>query len=117
MPRGNNRGWTWVDDSREENEGAVEELVSRWNALNNSIEARQFSWQLRMEDGDCGGEDDTDVGTKISAARKVQDELDLRTLQTIEDMLAEYGARLMRPYEHWNEEEQYREYMERDRGH
>lgn len=32
--------------------------------------------------------------------------------QVIEDLLSELGARMMRPYEHWNEEERYMEYME-----
>lgn len=34
----------------------------------------------------------------------------------IETMLEKYGARMMRPYEHWNEDERYMQYMESDRG-
>lgn len=30
-------------------------------------------------------------------------------------MLHEQGARMMRPYEHWNEDERYMQYMECDR--
>ena len=37
-------------------------------------------------------------------------------LEIIERILAEVGARMMRPYEHWNEDERLMEWMERDRG-
>jgi hypothetical protein len=30
----------------------------------------------------------------------------------IEEMLGELGARMMRPYEHWNEDERMMEYLE-----
>lgn len=33
-------------------------------------------------------------------------------IAVIEELLGELGARMMRPYEHWNEEERYMEYME-----
>jgi len=33
-------------------------------------------------------------------------------IEVIEELLYELGARMMRPYEHWNEEERYMEYME-----
>jgi hypothetical protein len=33
----------------------------------------------------------------------------------IERHLHELGARMMRPYEHWNEDERYMQYMECDR--
>lgn len=36
-------------------------------------------------------------------------------IEVIEEMLAKMGARMMRPYEHWNEDEAYMEYSERDR--
>ncbi len=42
------------------------------------------------------------------------DETALR-MQVVEELIGELGGRMMRPYEHWNEEEQYREYAERDR--
>lgn len=32
--------------------------------------------------------------------------------QAIEELLEQLGVRMMRPYEHWNEEERYMEYME-----
>jgi len=33
-------------------------------------------------------------------------------LEVIEELLSDLGARMMRPYEHWNEDERYMEYME-----
>jgi hypothetical protein len=36
-------------------------------------------------------------------------------MQVVEELIGELGGRMKRPYEHWNEEEQYREYAERDR--
>ena len=41
---------------------------------------------------------------------------DLR-LEIVERMLAHHGARIMRPYEHWNEEERLVEYLETRRDH
>ena len=35
-------------------------------------------------------------------------------LEVIEVQLAHFGARMMRPYEHWNEDEQYMAHMERE---
>jgi hypothetical protein len=35
-------------------------------------------------------------------------------LEVIEGMLEKYGARMMRPYEHWNEDEAYMAYAEQD---
>lgn len=36
--------------------------------------------------------------------------------EAIEEMMGELGARMMRPYEHWNEEEAYMQYMENRRS-
>jgi hypothetical protein len=47
---------------------------------------------------------------KQAEAQKRQDE---RT--ALEELLKHYGARMARPYEHWNEMEGYMQYMENDR--
>ena len=44
----------------------------------------------------------------------VDSDLALRA-EVVQEMISELGGRMMRPYEHWNEEESYREYAERDR--
>lgn len=36
-------------------------------------------------------------------------------LEAIEQLMAQRGARFARPYEHWNEDEKFMEYSERDR--
>lgn len=36
-------------------------------------------------------------------------------VEVIEGMLEKYGARMMRPYEHWNEDERLMQYLESDR--
>jgi|ERR1700741_585030 len=41
--------------------------------------------------------------------KRVEQELEI---ELIEDKLERIGARMMRPYEHWNEDERYVEYME-----
>jgi len=47
--------------------------------------------------------------------RKLDAQAHLEGLSVIEDLLSELGARMMRPYEHWNEDEKYMEYAERSR--
>jgi hypothetical protein len=47
--------------------------------------------------------------------KKHGDDTGLR-MQVVEELLGELGARMMRPYEHWNEDERYMEWSERDRG-
>lgn len=37
---------------------------------------------------------------------------DAMRLSVVEELLGQFGARMKRPYEHWNEEEKYMEYME-----
>lgn len=44
-------------------------------------------------------------------ATRKQAEADLE-MELLQDKLAAIGARMMRPYEHWNEDEQYMQYME-----
>jgi len=49
------------------------------------------------------------------AKQKEKNSEDALRIQVIEELLSDLGGRMMRPYEHWNEEEHIREYMERDR--
>jgi hypothetical protein len=50
-----------------------------------------------------------DIDEKIRAAQENAE------IEVLEEELARLGARLARPYEHWNEDEKLMEYMERDR--
>jgi hypothetical protein len=65
-------------------------------------EARaEFDELLKKELGERSGVEGEDENTNLR-------------MQVIEELIGELGGRMMRPYEHWNEEEQYREYAERD---
>lgn len=46
---------------------------------------------------------------KERAAKQAERDLEI---ELVEDKLAAIGARMQRPYEHWNEDERYMEYME-----
>jgi len=46
-----------------------------------------------------------------AAYKAKRDEIYVRK-EVIEELLSELGARMARPYEHWNEDEKYMEYME-----
>jgi hypothetical protein len=46
------------------------------------------------------------------AAKDAKDNEIYLKRDVIEELLSELGARMKRPYEHWNEEERYVEYME-----
>lgn len=121
-------------------EEMVKKLASEWNEINRKIEMR--SWASRnesMDEGDyhaemsesCADNDEYDAVQKnpnlTSPERKEirekaiasywenknnkDREIYLRR-EVIEDLLSDLGARMMRPYEHWNEEERYMEYAE-----
>jgi hypothetical protein len=102
----------------DELQAECDELARRWSALSTEIENEGFDRQAREEDGyDCGPDDDDEPGlaARIDAGRKVRDELRRKELESIEEMLSDRGARMARPYEHWNEEERFMEYSERER--
>ena len=74
----------------------------------------RHDWQVGI---DCPGlncEDGWDMSPvreyeQQRTANRAEHDLDL---ELIEDKLQRLGARMMRPYEHWNEDESYVEYME-----
>ena len=119
-------------------EEMVNKLAEEWNAVHSRIE-RQFF--MRGEIGyEDGYEDELDsyldevahqaickdpslteerlaeiVGDAKrefrSSAEKRDEEQRLR-LSVIEELLGDLGARMMRPYEHWNEDERLIQYLE-----
>jgi hypothetical protein len=111
------RGWTWMDSATDEQmetlSAANDELARQWSALHDGAEQRRFARQADIEDGydDYEYEDEADRlrVEQIDTLRARQHEAQV---QVIEDMLHENGARMMRPYEHWNEDERYMQYME-----
>jgi hypothetical protein len=130
---GNQRGYTWLDEDVEhsdQDEARAKALASRWSTLHNEAEQRQFRRMADYESGydygpeacgDCepcmaGDLVENCVELKEMAKKQLekQAERDLE-VELIEDKLEKLGARMMRPYEHWNEDERYVEYQERDR--
>lgn len=118
----------------------IQKLASEWNEYHQKIE--QASWRDEHERADeadyhaCMAEDsiyqaEEDALEKnpnlskeeiLAIRQKAEDdyyaevklqqnEKHLR-IEVIEGLLSDLGARMMRPYEHWNEEERYMEYME-----
>ena len=53
-----------------------------------------------------------EVETKFYAEVDAKKRIDHQRLEVIEELLSDLGGRMMRPYEHWNEDEKYMEYME-----
>jgi len=116
-------------------------LMARWNQLEQMYELRKRREYESGESLDCGeyeceiaeeraqceaderGLEGRDAREYVDRRRdEILDEFDkqraqeieklLLEQQTIERMLDGLGARLKRPYEHWNEEERYMEFME-----
>lgn len=113
------RGWTWIDEDHKDEDRVVpilDELAARWSSIMSSIEQRGWDRQAAYEDGDPGPYFDTDEEEQeFKETQQEREELDMLRLEGIESELSHFGARMMRPYEHWNEDEKYMEYMERER--
>lgn len=121
-------------------EEMVQKLASEWNEINRKIEMRSWaSRDERMDESDYHAEmadsyaDDleydaekknpnlTDPERKEIREKAIESywenknnkdrEIYVRR-DVIEELLSDLGARMMRPYEHWNEDEAYMEYAE-----
>ena len=121
-------------------EEMVAKLAAVWNSINRQME--RLSWRERDEvddeedyhsemaeesaavavsaalkkDSNLSEEEQKRIAEQEKAAyyakvREKQNEPLLR-LEVIEELLSDLGARMMRPYEHWNEDVRYMEYME-----
>lgn len=114
----------------------IQKLVSEWNQINNQIERR--SWRdrdERMDVEDFHAERISELradayASKIDVskeeaklaqqeaedaynqARELEERKPYLRMEVIEQLLGDCGARIARPYEHWNEDEKYMEYME-----
>lgn len=121
-------------------EEMVKKLASEWNEINRKIEMRSWaSRDERMDEGDCHAEmadsyaDDLEYDAvqknpnlTPSERKEIREkaiasywenknnkdrEIYVRR-DVIEELLSDLGARMMRPYEHWNEDEAYMQYAE-----
>lgn len=119
-------------------EEMINKLASEWNENHQRLEARQFRSQEDIDEEshwiyECLMEKAYDAetaalekGATEEEAKKIREDAyeaaaeeqrnkeneNATRLNVIEELLHELGARMMRPYEHWNEEERYMEYME-----
>lgn len=121
-------------------EEMINKLAAEWNEIHTQIEHR--SWRSREEREDeadylsemlAERQGDAEYQAlqknpdltkdQIRAIRdkvrddfekeiRLREEKDHMRLEVIQGLLSDLGARMMRPYEHWNEEERYMEYME-----
>lgn len=94
----NRRGWTWIN---EENADAF------------YTEERRFRAQDEDRDYDFDSEEEAE---EDRAREEIRYQLRQGHWENLESRLYNLSARLMRPYEHWNEGEAYMAYAERDRG-
>ena len=139
-----NRSYTWSDDSIEHSQEDCDMatvLAKRWSAIKTKQENRAFERQAMREDGEdpdyagegeeceacegagtdcpnphCENGYDMEIINKQKAYRRqeiVEEDLDL---SMIEERLEKIGARIMRPYEHWNEEETFMAHAEGEYG-
>lgn len=119
----------------------VQKLAAEWNAINNQIERNSWRCQedidaeadyhAEMEeefiagDLDCAEREkgfplteDEEKQIRKKAREDYRNKVNEQDNEiyvrqdVIEELLSELGARMMRPYEHWNEDERYMEYME-----
>lgn len=119
----------------------IDKLAAEWNCLNSQIERNSWrsremddeysDYHAEMAEEYINGaldEEERAKGSpltpeeenviKDSAGKEYDAKLREREnepyirLEVIEELLGELGARMMRPYEHWNEDERYMEYME-----
>ena len=111
------RSWT-TDESKElsESERAyLDELMREWSSIQTQIEDEGFRRQADREDGnEPDFETDEELEEYKQSLRNRGAQRQAK-LDVIEGLLAAHGARVMRPYEHWNEDERWMEYQERDR--
>jgi len=125
--------WTWREDagiagtdeeiaSEMERRRPLIDLVARQlSDLRREREQEGFLRQSYIEEhGHAPGEDyDADTPPEEIAAQAARLDLERRRRENderfLEDELNRLGARMMRRYEHWNEDEKLIEYLERDR--
>jgi len=121
----------------------VKNLASQWNQVNREIEcygwdehsremeddffADQFEEQF-LEEIDLleqklgrkpNREEREELRDKVSARINERQDAHINVLyakrEALEQVLRQLGARMMRPYEHWNEDERRMQYLEEDR--
>lgn len=129
------RGWTMIDDESLYEDGEpldcestryqvikerCDELAQEWSAIETAREERLFSrpdnpWEFDPEEefiAEMIEEHGPEWLDSYNKGKEVATEKETLRRAEIEALLRSYGARMMRPHEHYNEEEQYMDYME-----
>lgn len=133
--------WTWLDSAfdglddeaydaeMERREPIVEELAKMISDYRRDEEQTRFRFEAEYDEPgfhrpsvyeiefeDSGDHAKAAAAEALYEIRKRADEAAKEArIQALEAQLHALGARMCRPYEHWNEDEKYMEYMERDR--
>lgn len=116
----------------------VEKLAAEWNQIHERMERRSFrcrddydeeeeyhsemaeekayeAYDAAIEAGKTEEEAQQEkdkASEAYYASVRLKESEDSLKLSVTEELLGELGARMMRPYEHWNEEEKLMEYLE-----
>jgi hypothetical protein len=110
------RSWRPDEDKEAEAEWRADHCAnvatSQMENKYKSMTTEQYEAYFDSEDGKK--EYDALVDAEYEKLDKKDEEI-FHEKHAVEEILATLGARMMRPYEHWNEEEQYMEWAERDR--
>lgn len=128
-----------TEDEVNERSVQLDILAERWSQINTQREQRGWDEQARRETGEYDYEDDypreprrvtreedpeiwaeydreladyNRRAAEIKARRMLDRQLEDAQLRKIEDEIGRLGARMMRPYEAWNEDEAYMQYHE-----
>jgi hypothetical protein len=123
----------------EARQSVITELCNKWNVLHSQIEQENFRsdedrygyedyisqliwdraetlFEKRHPDVDASTAEGRALfekcGDEVSAQIKREEQKKYREKEAIEQLLYQLGARMARPYEHWNEEEKLMEYLE-----
>ena len=120
------RGWVLMDEEGYQGTEAEYEqlslradiLAKEWSRLHDENEQETFRLRAEEEDGFYEPDYDPDDALTMIAddmAQQMRWRAREAQMTAIDEQLAEIGCRMMRPYEHWNEDEQLMEYLERNR--
>lgn len=119
--RVNQRGWApvneddpiWTEDHYDKIKPFADALAHQWSYIHHVSEQRGFERQFNFEDGFQDYEFESDEERNYyEAQRRLANELERIQIEHIEESLEKLGVRMMRTYEHWNEDERYMEMME-----
>lgn len=97
--------------------GLSEEDYEEYHAYHHDEDGnwRCKKYLLPMEARQLIEEKESSFEKEFYADIKKKESEDGVRIQVIEELLSGFNARMMRPYEHWNEDEKLMEYLERDR--